>query len=304
VNNYIKITGDKMKTKGNAYKTGLKQSFHRFEKLTCNMINALKLIKHERPEVLPILFHNTKKKSTITLEGEETSRNKVYYLTTQEKGKIAIKWIANPIVLTWGGEYMYFTTNKDDADPQMYLKFAQITRDKIINFTLKETDDIKYYPYKLVEDTDYSNLKKKKDIRKMLNKIAKGFICINGLNADVKQIMVDDLKPVKELSNYTMTKILNSTEVKGFSLKNDEEFTCIATSNQEDIKILDKLQTFKVTHKSGHVMYVLKNAVFMDLDKYNKVNIINAKYIPVITLDGEFTCNLQEIKVYSEEGVK
>jgi hypothetical protein len=304
VNNYIKITGDKMKTKGNAYKTGLKQSFHRFEKLTCNMSNALKLIQHERPEVLPILFHNTKKKSTITLEGEETSRNKVYYLTTKGKGKIAIKWIANPIVLTWGGEYMYFTTNKDDADPQMYLKFAQITRDKIMNFTLKETDDIKYYPYKLVEDNDESNLKKKKDIRKMLNKIAKGFICINGLNADVRQIMVEDLKPVKELSNYTMTKILNSTEVKGFSLKNDEEFTCIATSDQEDIKSLDKLQTFKVTHKSGHVMYVLKNAVFMDLDKYNKVNIINAEYVPVITLDGEFTCNLQEIKVYSEEGVK
>jgi hypothetical protein len=304
VNNYIKITGDKMKTKGNAYKTGMKQAFHRFEKLTCNMSNALKLIKHEKPEVLPILFHNTKKKSTITLVDEETSRNKVYYLTTQDKGKIAVKWIAKPIILTWGGEYMYFTTNKDDADPQMYLKFAQITRDKIINFTLKETDDILYYPYKLVEDTDYNNLNKKKDIRNMLNKIAKGFICINGLNADYKQIMVDDLKPVKELSNYTMTKILNSTEVKGFSLKNDEEFTCIATSDQEDIKSLDKLETFKVTHKSGHVMYVLKNAVFMDLEKYNKVNIINAEYVAVITLDGEFTCNLQEIKVYSEEGVK
>jgi hypothetical protein len=304
VNNYIKITEGKTKTKGNAYRTGIKQAFHRFEKLTCNISNALKLINHEKPEVLPVLFHNTAVKSTIKLEDEETSKNKVYYLTTQDKGKIAIKWIANPIVLTWGGEYMYFTTNKDDADPQMYLKFAQITKDKIMNFTLTETDNIKYYPYELIEDTDNSNLKKKKDIRKMLNKIAKGFICINGLNADIKQIMVDDLKPVKELSNYTMTKIINSTEVKGFSLKNDEEFTCLATNNKKDIKRLDELNTFKVTHKSGHVMYVLKNAVFMDLDKYNKVNIVNADYIPVITLDGEFTCNLQEIKVYSEEGVK
>ena len=304
VNNYIKITKGETKTKGNAYRTGIKQAFHRFEKLTCNISNALKLINHEKPEVLPILFHNTKNKSTITLEGEESSKNKVYYLTTEDKGKIAIKWISNPIVLTWGGEYMYFTTNKDDADPQEYLKFAKITRDKIINFTLKETDDIKYYPYKLVDDTDKGNLKKKKDIRKMLNKIAKGFICINGLNADVKQIMVDDLKPVKELSNYTMTKILNSTEVKGFSLKNDEEFTCLSTNNKKDIKILDKLNTFKVTHKSGYTMYVLKNGFFIDLDKYNKVNIVNADYIPVITLDGEFTCNLQDIKIYNEEGVK
>lgn len=304
VNNYIKITNRKMKTKGNAFKTKIKQNFVRFEKLPCNIVNALSLINHDnKVEILPIFFHQkSKKKSTISLENEESSRNKVYYLTNKEKGKRAIKHIANPIILSWGGEIMYFTTNKEDADLREYMKFARITEEKILTFTFNEKDNMKYYPYVLQEDQDIENIKKKRSLRTALNRIVPGKICMID---NKKKPLAVDLKPVAKLSNYNMTDILKSNEVFGFSIVNDDQLIYISTNNEEDKKLLDSYKTFEITHTSGHKCYIFnKTSEFINTDDFKNIKILNNEYISIVTLDGEFNCNVQSIKNYEMEKLK
>lgn len=301
VNNYIKITNGYMKTKGNAFKAKIKQNFVRFEKLPCNIVNALSLINHDnKVEILPIFFHQkSKKKSTITLENEESSRNKVYYLTNKEKGKIAIKHVANPIILSWGGEIMYFTTNKEDADLREYMKFARITEEKIISFTFNEKDNMKYFENILNREEDFEKIKTKKSYRKILNKIFPGKLAIVN---DKNEVMCIDIKTQSEWSNYTMTDILNSKESTGFKVLNDGEIIAISTNNENDMEKLDTYQTFTSTHISGRKLYIFNACEFdFSTGDFENIKILSNEYIPIITMDGSFNCNVQDIKDYKVE---
>lgn len=301
VNNYIKITNGKMKTKGNAFKAKIKQNFVRFEKLPCNIVNALSLINHDnKVEILPIFFHQkSKKKSTITLEDEESSRNKVYYLTNKEKGKIAIKHVASPIILSWGGEIMYFTTNKEDADLREYIKFARITEEKILSFTLNDKDNMKYFENILSKEDDLEKIKTKKSYRKILNKIFPGKLAIVN---DKGEVMCIDTKTQDGWSNYTMTDILNSKESTGFKVLNDGEIIAISTNNKNDMEKLDTYQTFTSTHITGRKLYIFNACEFdFSTGDFENIKILSNEYVPIITMDGSFNCNVQDIKDYKVE---
>lgn len=299
VNNYIKFVNGEMKTKGTAFGTGLKQAFNNYEKLTCNIENALTYINNgTNIKILPVLFNQkSKKKSAITLEGEDSSKNKVYYLTNKERGKIAVKHVANPIILSWGGEVMYFTENKDDADIREYIKFARITEEKILTFTLLEKDNFPYFKYELTPDIDKANIKLKNGARLALNKIFPKKVCYNGYKGSYANVLTIDTKVIPDLANYNMTTIKKSTEVQGISILN-VGFTCIATKNKNDILELSKYETFTVWHKSGSCMYIFNENVDIDMTMFEDSKIIFNEYVPVWSLNGDFknnNCNIKDI---------
>ena len=307
VNNYIKITNGYLSTKGSAFATGLKQAFCRFEKLPCNMTNALKYINCEtKIEVLPVLFHQKSKvKSTISLEGEETSRNKVYYLTSKDKGKFAVKNIAEPIILSLDGEIMYFTTNKDDADIKEYIKFARITERRILEFRLTEKDEIPYTlegKHKLLNST-----------RLKLNKIFPGRTCLVGAKRKTLAIGTQVIDEYKE-KGLKINDVRKLPEVKGISIYNkDMEYFCVITSNEDDMKILDKYETFNVHHKSGKRLYVFKDLDIANIDimhyggkvsemfdiMFNEAKELKGQFIPVWDTKYNYRINPSDLKRFT-----
>lgn len=297
VNNYLAIKGDSIKPKGTAFKSDIKQAFCRFEKLPCNIINALKYINNETNiEILPILFHQkNKNKSTINLMDEESSRNKLYYLTNKDKGKLAIKNIAHPIILSLDGELMYFTENKDDADIREYMKFARITQNRILEFRMNEKDNIPYYPYKLQAREDEKLVKEINSVKLKLNKLMdSNLICLTGFRGDRNSILTTGNKPIKELSNYTFTQIRKSSEVMAIYIIN--EFLPVSTNDEELIKLLNPLNTFTIEHISGKKLYIFENNqesinILMDMKDKFKFNILDQdtyKLLPVYDIDNNF----------------
>lgn len=291
VNNYIKIVKGDMTTKGGAFANNqnIKHAMCRFEKLPANVTNALKIIDGDRTkiEVLPILFHQKSKvKSTICLENEETSKNKVYYLTNKENGNMAIKHVAKPLILSWGGEIMYFTTDKDNADVRQYIKFADITYTKIMNFELTKKDEMKYYSYKLTPEpeTNKTIISKRTKIKKELTNIFKKGVCMTGYKGSHKNVLCIDNKPIQDLSNYTMTQIKASTEVLGFSIENNDNITALYTKDEKLIKKYQTYKTFEVVHKSGIHCFIFNE----NIDVEDGMKIITTDYIPVYTFNGDY----------------
>ena len=289
VNNYITITNNKLKTKGSAFATGMKQVFTRFEnKITVNMKNALTLIKNPDEMNLkyePIYFHQKNKKfSTIALEGEESSAGKKYYLTNEKDGKTAIKFIAKPTVLSLDGEIMYFTDNIDLLDKSEYRKFAEITRDRILEFRLTDKDNLPYIQYKLKPDMDEKNISFKRKMRLWFNKLYPGLVCFNGFRGNPENVLTIDKKVIPELSNYNMTNILKSTEPMGISLKKGEILEFITTDNENTLtKLTDDKVPFS-QYKDNKIFILKKEDVF----NHEDVKIVDKEIIPVYTWDKEY----------------
>lgn len=301
VNNYIKIENGEMKTKGNTFHMGIKHIFVNHEnKIPVNINNALRYINNKSDiKVEPILFRQKNKRdkiSSILLEGDTCSMDKIYYLTSKDKGRFAIKNITNPLILSIEGEIMYFTENEKNADIREYIKFARLTEKRILEFRQNKTEkkeQIKYYPYKLTPDTKENN-QIKKSIRTQLCKIfEKDEVCINGFEGDYDQMMHKDGKPIPILSNYTMTQIRDSQQAMGFSITNYAKYNFVFTKDMEDIAKLDKYDTFKVESSFGH-LYVFKN--FNTNETFNDIKFMTKGEIPVHLINGMCSCNLKPLK--------
>lgn len=227
VNSYLKIMGNNLRKKG-AFNIKVKQNINRHERLSVNTINAIRCINHQSVKILPVYF------DTKWVDMEEKS----YYLTTPDKGKIAIKQTKKPEILSINGEQMYFTDNQDDADLGIYQKYARIVESKILDFTFVNSD-IKNIPYieePINPDSDENN-KLKRKIKRQLYKLFvddKDKIGFVGYKGNNKANSYHDGNPVKPLIHYNMTQIQNSTYCKGFSLTPNGTFVIF------DIDLFDK----------------------------------------------------------------
>lgn len=298
VNNYIKISGDSMKTKGNTFKTGIKKKFNRNEKIDVNMENALQYINRtNRVECLPILFHGTKLKPSILLDGSIDTRDKVYYLTSKDKGYYAVKNIMKPLVLNIDNEIMYFTDNQEDADLSEYIKFARLTENKIHDFTINKIDNtMKYNKYQLSQDTD-ENIKLKRKTRKELSTVFdKDMICLASKD---NKIMCEGIKLSQGYNNYSMTDVLKSKEAEIVSIKLNSQLLLITTTDKNSIETLDSLNTFTVRYKDNMCFYVFNTDTFHQVisGKSNiKYKVLNRDYLPCFSTDTMFTYEINDIK--------
>jgi hypothetical protein len=315
VNNYMKIEKGVPKTKGNSFSTGLKQAFNKTENIDVNMKNAKNIIvrdnqgkKDDVVQILPILFHTTKAKSTIRLESQESSRNKVYYLTNKKHGEIAAKNIAKPTVISIDNEIMYFTEDKNKADIEQYKKFAKLTVQRILEFRLTQKDNIPFMPVKLKPDSKKA-IAIKKEMRRIALKCFRGHICYHGLIKGKKNtILTEDKITPKNgitskinplLSNYTMSKIRDSKECMGISLKNNDSFIFITTNDKNTQSILESNNIPFSKHKSGIKLYLVKKIE----ENYKNIKILEKEYVPVHSIDGEYTLYLFNKPLTETEGV-
>jgi hypothetical protein len=300
VNNYIKIVDRKLKIKGNTFGTKIKQSFTRNEKLSCNMTNALKLIEGKDTDVkiLPIYFHNTKVKSSVLLENEDSSMDKIYYLTSKDKGNFAIKNVVKPLILNLDGEIYYFTTNKKDADMKEYFKFARLTENKILDFTVnKVKNTMKYIKNPLNPDHE-ENIKSKKSIRLKINKILKPFNINCCIINNKLEILIDENNKVSEnYSNYNLTDILKSKESEILGLKNIQDIVLVSTKDQNIIRSLDSFETFSIEHKiTGFKCYVFSQEFFWTNVELGNIKTLNNDIIPIWNTNNNYICNINQIK--------
>ncbi len=226
VNSYILDN----KVKGN-FNIKIKQNINRHERISVNAINAIRLIQNKEIKFLPIFF------DTKWIDKEE----KRYYFTTKENGVKAIKRTAKPEILYIDNELMYFTDDINKADKSLYKKYAEITKNKILNFTwVNPTNTNKpYVEVELIEDIDENILVKRLEKRKLYKLLGTGiaskYIGFTGYKGSIKANSYYPLKPIVPLVYYTMTQIQNSTYCQGFSLHNiDNSFIII------DIDALDK----------------------------------------------------------------
>lgn len=293
VNNYIKKTGDKMKTKGGSFNLGIKQMFSRHDTLSCNVKNALSLINGDKVEILPILFYQkNKKESSITLEGQQSSRDTLYYLCNKKDGILAVKHVIKPQILSLDGEIYYFTDDEDKADINEYVKFAKLTETKILAFDLNvKYTELKYYPYVLTPCLDKEENIKKNKIKLKLSKLFNNEIALIGYKGSYGNILTIGNKPIKQLSNYTMTDIRNSTETLGIAVVNNFK-AHVFTNNENDQKLLDAFNTFESTHRGGK-LYIFNHFNY-DVSKLKATRIVQNPYIPVVTFNEEFQCNFKK----------
>ena len=189
VNSYIK---DK-KVKG-MFNIKVKQNINKHGRLSVNTINAIRLINGEEVKILPIYFDVKR----IDLP------EKAWYFSNT--GKIAIKQLKKPEILSLNGEKFYFTDKKEDANLNLYKKYAELTRQSILDFTFIDNENVnlKYIAKELIPDTE--NIASKRKVKRDLYKIfGKDFIDVN----------VDKL----EYPWFTTTEIQNSTVCQGFKIE-------------------------------------------------------------------------------------
>jgi len=125
VNSYIKIIGEKMKTKG-LFNLSIKQHINKNEKLSVNLTNALNLLSNKTVEILPIYFDSK------WFNVEETA----YYLTDKDNGETINKETKIPETLSYKYDLFYFTKNKTKAKLNYYEKYANLVKNSILDFTL------------------------------------------------------------------------------------------------------------------------------------------------------------------------
>jgi hypothetical protein len=230
VNSYILDN----KVKG-SFNIRIKQNINRHERISVNTKNGIRLIQGKEIEYEPIFF------DTKWVNKEEVA----YYFTNKEHGEQAIKLTKKPEILCINDEIMYFTSIVDLADKSIYQKYAEITRDKILDFTIINSDNknLPFIEIELYKDTDENNCIKR-SIKRQLYKLfspdgkpvnGSKYIGFVGYKGGIKVNSYLPLKPIKPLVHYTMTSIQDSTYCQGFSLhNNDNSFIII------DIDALDK----------------------------------------------------------------
>jgi hypothetical protein len=190
VNSYIK---DK-KVKG-MFNIKVKQNINKHGRLSVNTINAIRLINGEDVKILPIYF-DVKRINLL---------EKAWYFSNT--GKIAIKQLKKPEILSLNGEKFYFTDEKEKACLNIYKKYAELTKRSILDFTFIDNENVnlKYIAKELTPDSN-ENIATKRKVKRDLYKIfGKDFIDIN----------VDKL----EYPWFTTTEIQNSTVCQGFKIE-------------------------------------------------------------------------------------
>jgi len=230
VNSYLKIMeNESLKTKG-AFNLKIKQHINKNEQLSVLLQNAIRLINNQSVQILPVYF------DIKWINKEE----KAYYLTNSINGSIAIKNTVKPQILSIDNEMFYFTDNKDLADLSLYQKYSRIIMDRILTFSMTNTEkNLPFIENTLIEDTEENN-KSKKTLKLKLTKLFnltdknKNLLGFVGFKGDTKTNSYINGKPIKPLIHYTMTKIQNSTYCKGFSLTSGDKFLII------DVDIFDK----------------------------------------------------------------
>lgn len=205
VNNYILD----YKTKG-CYKVGIKNQINT-SGVKQNLINAVNLLQGKDVEILPIYFNKKYYDDT----------DQRYYLTTKDHGEQKIKNLKKPEIVGLNNEPFYFTTNENDADLEIYKKYAEITKEQIFNFELEKKTPINFFEYVIKKDSD-ENIKIKRKIRRQLVKLLSKNIGLAGFRGCLKTscLYYKDNKQtiIKPLIQYNMTQILESTETQSFTL--------------------------------------------------------------------------------------
>lgn len=198
VNNYIMD----YKKKG-CFNIKIKQLINTNEKLSQNLLNAI----NDEVKILPIYFNKK----------WFDESDKAYYLTTKEKGKQIIKNTVKPQILGMNGETFYFTTDLENADLEIYKRYAEMTKQRMLTFELEKKECINYFEHVLIKDTD-ENIKEKRKVRRQLMKVlGTKKIGLAGFKGDLK-ISCYDEKPIKPLIQYNMTQIMESTDCQSLTL--------------------------------------------------------------------------------------
>lgn len=211
VNNYIGIeSNNEMKLKG-IYKVRLKTMINQGTKqISVNMTNAIKLMKNETIEIEPIFFKNLKDLKGVA-----------YYFTTKQHGVSLVKNLKIPLEILIDNETVYVTDNIDYADIELYKKYAQITLDNIYNFDISVQDKNRvHYAYDLITDSE-SNNKLKSDNKNRLKKLLKipmDQLGYSGFKGNIKSNTYVNNSPIKILTGYNKTRILNSTDTMSFNV--------------------------------------------------------------------------------------
>lgn len=295
VNNYLKVINGSLKTKGTTFGTGIKQTFTKNEKIMCNMKNALSLFMGKKVDYLPIFFHNTKKKSSVVLEGEKTSMDKIYYLTDENNGKKAIKNVAKPLVINIDGEIMYFTENKKEAKISEYQKFAELTMDKINNFTMnKIQNNMKYVSNPLTPESDEAKISILRSQRLKINKILKNYNVTCIIVDENDEIMIHDKNKIdSKYSNYTLTNIIKSKEAYGLSLLNNiDDIVFVATRDEFTQDVLSSKCILNISHNiSKFKCYMITKEYYYKSESNTKsvIKLLESYKIPLFTIDQKFT---------------
>lgn len=214
VNNYLRWQNGALKSKG-VFHPSIKQIITKNEKLSINLINAIRLLENKTVEIKPIYFDSK------WFKMEETA----WYFTNCGEGVTAIKETVKPEIIGIGDTPFFFTKDINKASIERYQEFAERTKDKIIKFKLEEkVEFIKYYEELLFNDTEENYKIKQLERRKLLKMFPKnvGLVGFKG-DAKVNSVIVENgkTKNIKPLVYYTMTEIMKSTFCNGFSLHGD-----------------------------------------------------------------------------------
>ena len=232
VNNYMLVLENgEPKKKGGAFNLGIKQKFNTHSNIDVNINNAIKLLSGEEVEVKEVYF---KRMSNINCD-------KAHYFTTPEKGINPVNTLKYPVKLSIDNIDIFVTENKDDADLDSYIKYAELTKKKIEDFNNKVTNN-KYYEHIITSDTDENN----KEFNKNINRVKKLLeidikdIGYSGFMGEAKKYSFVHGKPINPLINYKKTEIKNSVESQGIVVHAPEKIVIV------DIDIFDKnTGTFK-----------------------------------------------------------
>lgn len=210
VNSYIKVLDNGKVSRKGRFNIKEKQSINKNENLSVNRINAINNIVGKKIAALPVYFDSK------WIDKEDTS----YYLTTKDKGSVAIKTTKKPIILTVDNQKMYFTDNEKDADISEYIKFSDLTRKKIENFD-QAMDNTPYIEHVLNSDSDENIKLKRKTKRELAKILGTENIGLTGFMGKAKaNSFYPKNNPIKPLVHYTMTDILKSVESCGLSVHN------------------------------------------------------------------------------------
>lgn len=288
VNNYIAIDSKgNYKLKGK-YNINFKRQINKLDSvIDVNILNAYKLMKNEEIEISHIYF-DTK----IT-----NLKNCKYYFTSKDKGISLIKHTSKPVNYLIDSEIVYITDDINNAELEIYIKYAKSTLDKIYNFnTSIETS--KYFEHEIIEDLKENNKLKSENIKRIaqLLQIDKNDIGLNGFMGNIKASTYKNGVPNKNVINYSKTALLKSTDVKGLSVEPKEKLIVIdldlldksndEIKNDVDISLINELKAIKTyitsntkTDKYNNCKLIFKN----DINKILKVNDKYKNYIEVLT---------------------
>lgn len=226
VNNYIlELESGETKKKGSAFNLGVKQKFNKHSNIDTNINNAVKLFSNETIEVDPIYFKGMK----------NINCNMAQYFTTKEKGINPVNNLKYPVNLVINDKEIYVTEKIEDAEISLYQEYAEITKEKIENFTNKVVNN-KYYEHILTSDTEENNKIFKQNInriKKLLEVDIKN-IGYSGFMGKSKAYTFLNGKPINPLINYKKTEIRDSVESQGIVVNAPDKIVIV------DIDIYDK----------------------------------------------------------------